>query len=274
MAIWRHQATPPVYPGRTADYSSKDQHSMLCMAVSQAAWGGSNYPKARGNHQALVVSPSSLVWESMSVMLTRHDDIDYLIYTTAKPWHITILLCARALVMMRLVMIRWWQLCHTFMLTNSSRDVTSRAVFCYNTVTAVHNHMTNRCPLLSMVQNCHTNEVQGARLVKVYSSDNACGTQSDKPCWTQSDKLCGTSCLNFRIQCSLQILCLRLKDCVFKYAWSAMFRIYWASLILTKPKKSWVPAKLANKFMGLDIDNNQSLPEYPTWDPGSANTFV
>jgi hypothetical protein len=25
---------------------------------------------------------------------------------------------------------------------------------------------------------------------------------------------------------------------------------------------------------GDAIDNNQSLPEYPTWDPGSANPFV
>ena len=33
-----------------------------------------------------------------------------------------------------------------------------------------------------------------ARLVKVYSSDNACGTQSNEPCGT--NKLCGTSCLN------------------------------------------------------------------------------
>ena len=83
--IRRHQAALPVYPGRTADYSSKDQHSMLCMAVSQAAWGGSNYPKARGNHQALVVSPSSLVWKSMDVMYTWHYDIGYLIYTTTTP---------------------------------------------------------------------------------------------------------------------------------------------------------------------------------------------
>jgi hypothetical protein len=32
------------------------------------------------------------------------------------------------------------------------------------------------------------------RKVKVYSSDNTCGSQSNKPCGTQSDKLCGTSC--------------------------------------------------------------------------------
>ena len=58
----RHQSSPPVYAGGTADYSGKDQHSVLYTVVSQAV-GGSNYPRARGSHQALVVSPSSLVWK-------------------------------------------------------------------------------------------------------------------------------------------------------------------------------------------------------------------
>jgi hypothetical protein len=40
------------------------------------------------------------------------------------------------------------------------------------------------------------------------------------------------------------------------------------------------PAKLEYKFIGLmvkvhnAIDNNESLPEHPTWDPWSANPFV
>ena len=36
MGVERDQTSPPVYTGRTADYSSEDQHSMLCMAVSHA----------------------------------------------------------------------------------------------------------------------------------------------------------------------------------------------------------------------------------------------
>ena len=90
--------------------------------------------QSQGNHQALVVSPYH--WYDKVWMYCKHDMMTLAIWSILQPTrHITKLLCVRALVMMRLGMIGWWQLYHTSVMTNTSCGVTGWATQCYNIAT-------------------------------------------------------------------------------------------------------------------------------------------